>query len=183
LVAWQWQRAEDKAVAEAQARKQAQDNEIKEKKARRQVEKLASAEAAAKKDAQEKEAREKKARRQFQKLSAAMTLSQGAALCEKGELERGVLWLARALELAHQGGDTALERAARVNLSAWQALLVRPVAKCAHKNWVWDVAFSPDSRTCVTSSFDGTARLWNVATGKPVGTPLEHSGPVTAVAF
>jgi WD40 repeat protein len=183
LVAWQWRRAEEKAVAEAQARKQAQDNEIKEKKARCQVEKLASAEAAAKKDAQEKEAREKKARRKFQKLSAAMTLGQGTALCEKGELERGLLWLTRALELAHQAGDRDMESAARINLGGWQGLLVRARAKCAHTHWVWDVAFSPDNQTCVTTSFDGTARLWNVATGKPVGTPLVHSGPVTAVAF
>src|SRR5207302_2203295 len=32
-------------------------------------------------------------------------------------------------------------------------------------------------------SRDATARLWDVATGKPLGPPLLHSGPVKDVAF
>src|SRR5207237_1149031 len=35
----------------------------------------------------------------------------------------------------------------------------------------------------LTGSFDNTARLWEAATGKPLGPPLVHQGPVVAVAF
>jgi hypothetical protein len=34
-------------------------------------------------------------------------------------------------------------------------------AELAHKDWVWGVAFSPDSRMALTSSKDGTAQRWD----------------------
>ncbi len=52
-----------------------------------------------------------------------------------------------------------------------------------HKGKVRAVAFSPDSRTVLTGSEDGTARLWDAASGKPHGAALVHTRPVIAVAF
>jgi WD40 repeat protein/serine/threonine protein kinase len=53
-----------------------------------------------------------------------------------------------------------------------------------HEDSVVAVAFSPDDegQLLLTGSKDGTARLWEAATGKPVSPPLEHPGPVNAVA-
>jgi WD40 repeat protein len=45
------------------------------------------------------------------------------------------------------------------------------------------VAFSPDGKTVMTGSFDHTARLWDATTGRPLGPPLTHRGPVRGVAF
>jgi WD40 repeat protein len=45
------------------------------------------------------------------------------------------------------------------------------------------VAFSPDGKTVLTGSEDDAARLWDTATGRPVGPPLIHQGAVWAVAF
>jgi WD40 repeat protein len=45
------------------------------------------------------------------------------------------------------------------------------------------VAFGPDGRLVVTGSEDRTARLWDTATGEPVGEPLTHQGAVQATAF
>ena len=45
------------------------------------------------------------------------------------------------------------------------------------------MAFSPDGKTVLTASLDKTARLWEAATGQPLGPPLQHQGPVRHVAF
>ena len=45
------------------------------------------------------------------------------------------------------------------------------------------MAFSPDGKTVITGSWDNTARLWDAATGRPLGPPLTHRGMVHAVAF
>ena len=48
---------------------------------------------------------------------------------------------------------------------------------------VYAVAFSPDGKTILTGSLDNTARLWDAATGRPLGQPIVHSSAVMSVAF
>jgi eukaryotic-like serine/threonine-protein kinase len=50
-----------------------------------------------------------------------------------------------------------------------------------HVDSVAEVAFSPDGHTLVTLCDDGSARLWDASTGKPIGAALPHSA--LAVAF
>ena len=59
----------------------------------------------------------------------------------------------------------------------------KPLRTVPHAGRVWSVAFSPDGRTFATGCLDGTARLWETATGRPLCEPLKHAGPVSAVAF
>ncbi|GII90485.1 hypothetical protein Ssi02_07160 [Sinosporangium siamense] len=46
------------------------------------------------------------------------------------------------------------------------------------------MAFSPDGHTLAGASADETARLWDLATRRPIGTPpAGHAGSVNSVAF
>jgi WD40 repeat protein/serine/threonine protein kinase len=149
----------------------------------RRAEETSRAEAEAKRQAEENGRQEYEARREAERLTAVATLDVGVSLCEKGELGRGLLWLAHSLDLADKAAAPDLERVARFNLAAWHEQQVSLRAALRHFDWAWAVTFSPDGRTVATASKDGNARLWDAATGQLRGRPLRHEHPVWAVAF
>jgi WD40 repeat protein/serine/threonine protein kinase len=46
-----------------------------------------------------------------------------------------------------------------------------------------DFALSPDGQRVATACEDGTAQVWDLETGRPLGDPLRHMGPVRSVGF
>jgi WD40 repeat protein len=53
-----------------------------------------------------------------------------------------------------------------------------------HTAGVSSVAFSPDGQRIVSGSDDKSVRVWDAATGQPLGDPLTgHTGTVSSVAF
>jgi WD40 repeat protein len=58
-----------------------------------------------------------------------------------------------------------------------------PLSSFRHDAKLITASFSPDEERVVTASEDGTARVWEVATGKAVGQPLRHNGVIKSVAF
>ncbi|HTU89263.1 MAG TPA: protein kinase [Gemmataceae bacterium] len=132
--------------------------------------------------AQEKIQEEARGRRENLRLLANVTLDHGLNLCARGEVNQGLLLLARALALAEEAEASELGYVARVNLAVWRRRLVTPRGNLHHDGWVWAVGFSPDSRTALTGGSDGLARRWDTRTGRPIGRPLQHRHPVWAVS-
>src|SRR5207244_1426807 len=51
-----------------------------------------------------------------------------------------------------------------------------PIVLSGHTAAVVSAAFSPDGRYVATASSDGSARMWSVVTGQPIGTRLKDVG-------
>lgn len=123
-----------------------------------------------------------RAHRDSREISAYWALECGVQNCERGDAGLGLLWLTRALETAPEDAGE-LRWTIRANLGAWQSSVNRLESMLVHEGKVLAVAVSPDGRTVATGCSDKIARLWDAATGKVIGPPLEHPGQVVAVAF
>ena len=94
-----------------------------------------------------------------------------------------------ALRLASRGAsiDLALPSDTVKDSPAGAAV----AAAVSHANWrfalhdgrVASAAFSPDGSRIVTASGDGTARIWDAATGKEIVVLRSHDAAVTSAAF
>jgi WD40 repeat protein/serine/threonine protein kinase len=108
--------------------------------------------------------------------SAELMLDRGLDRCERGHVGEGLLWMARGLAVAPRG-DRDLQNCLRANLAGWRSQLHTVRRKFAHQSEVSAVAVSPDGRLLATASADGTAQIWNLATGAPASAPLRHVPP------
>ena len=100
------------------------------------------------------------------------------ALCDQGELERGLLWLALGLELAREAKSGDIDRTIRINLADWRGQLSRPVRlpPMRHPAAIVGLAFRCEGRTLVSVGKDRVARTWDTATGEEVEPSLELEG-------
>ena len=77
---------------------------------------------------------------------------------------------------------TTSEALVRVRAPAADTGQVRPQVRIQHGGEVYAVAFSPDGAQLATGSGDGTARVFDTATGADL-VRMDHKGEVYAVAF
>jgi WD40 repeat protein/serine/threonine protein kinase len=116
------------------------------------------------------------------RLSSRLAFDRALALFDRGQSSEGMLWLIRALKTAPPDADD-LNRVIRANLANWRGSVLPLRHVLEHKDEVYTVAFSPDGRRLVSGSRDGTARLWDVNGGTPIGRPLAHGAEVCSVAW
>jgi len=114
---------------------------------------------------------------------ADLTFERSQALCEQGDVGRGLLYLVRGMGIAHKADAVELERVFRTNLSGWSRE-VHPLRRLlAHQGRPHVLAFSPDGLRLATAGHNHLAQLWTVKSGEPTGPPLRHEAPVRAVVF
>jgi WD40 repeat protein len=132
-------------------------------------------------------ARTQESRAGKERLGTLLLIERGANLCEQGQVEQGLLWLARALEEAPANAHD-LRRSIRTMLSGWSRLFPAPQLLLGHAHEVHAVAFGLDGKTILTGSgpsgqLRGQAQLWDASTGKPLGAAMPHKGPVSLLRF
>jgi WD40 repeat protein/serine/threonine protein kinase/Flp pilus assembly protein TadD len=136
----------------------------------------------AKKGAQRQQNKAAEARQRYKGYFTDLTrnyLGRGLLHCGKGEVDQGLLWLARSLQVVPDS-DRPLEEGIRANLAAWSPRL--PVSSLRHPSWIAYVATSPDGKMLATACNQEVWR-WDAATGQPVGKPLQAQSVLSFVGF
>jgi WD40 repeat protein/serine/threonine protein kinase len=106
-------------------------------------------------------------------LSARLAYERAQQLCEQDQLDLGMLWFGRALEVAPEDAPD-LDRAIRTSMAAWARGLYTIRMKLP-QSWTTDqVKLSPDGRIAWTRERDGSARLDDATTGRPLVSDIRH---------
>jgi WD40 repeat protein len=82
----------------------------------------------------------------------------------------------RAVLKNYGNGGVRLESLSNEMSQTLGPVLVHPSGISAH-------AVNLDGTIAVLGGFDGTVRVWDPVTGKPIGPPLAHPAPISGVAF
>jgi hypothetical protein len=88
---------------------------------------------------------------------ARQYLRRGQALCEQGDVARGLHWLAKSLKEAPEA-NLALKDTIEQNLAGWGGEWRAPRAMLLQDSIVFAVALSPDGKRAVTGNHNGVVQ-------------------------
>jgi eukaryotic-like serine/threonine-protein kinase len=115
------------------------------------------------------------------RLSASLALDRGLVQCEAGETPIGLLWLARALQLA-PAEPSDLQHVIRLNLSAWNRESARLEEFAAGHKEISLVCFAADGTALLVVSGEKQVQVRSLIPGGPIELTFDAIKPVTAVA-
>jgi WD40 repeat protein/tetratricopeptide (TPR) repeat protein len=108
-------------------------------------------------------------------------VATGMRQVEEGNTFEALPWFLEALRLDQGRPDR--ERMHRIRFAAALRECPKLVQMWFHQGPVTAAQWSPDGRRVLTASADGTAQVWDAATGRPVGPPLRHAAAIRSARF
>ena len=100
---------------------------------------------------------------------------QGISLFEEGKLADALAYLAQSVRIGRQSAPASLI----LSLISQHSL---PIVVQEFPCGDGIAVFSPDGQRVLTAS-EGTAQLWDAATGQPLGQPMKHGGDILTAVF
>ncbi len=166
---------------EAEANRQRDQAKKSEAEANEQRTKAETNAAEARRSAAEAEQRRKEANAERDKSQRLLVRSAQSYQ----ETARQFLLEDRAMESIPYLVEARRAGAERESLQMLFAAAARrlPVMLMEYPKKLKSVAISPDGKRIVIASWDKTARVWDVASGKPLSPPLQHQDALTGAAF
>jgi WD40 repeat protein len=118
-----------------------------------------------------------------ERLGNLALAAEARAISHEGDARTGAL-LARAALPAGGANDDRYVDAAEVALADALAHPIEVMRLLGRSGTAWSAAFSPNGKHIVSASDDTTVRLWDAATGQPIGEPLRgHTNIVERAVF
>lgn len=117
---------------------------------------------------------------EMQRLLVNTYVSQGHALLGRELLAQAAPYLLAARELEERGAMLIELPVRRLFRWAKQGL---PAMRLSHRDYVWAAKWSPDGRRIATASHDGTAQIWDAATGVATSPALQHQQRPTSLEW
>jgi eukaryotic-like serine/threonine-protein kinase len=158
-IAWQWRRAEGKAVEALDAARLAD---------------FQAGQARSAADRAGKEARRADEARDQARLDKARAyFDQGRDLAERGDVVRGMFWMIEALKSAPDG-QRGLDALIRSNLAAWERAIVPVRRVFSPEARIHSFSFDADGKFLLTSGL--RIQQWAVTTGREAGPSFTDRG-------
>ncbi len=120
------------------------------------------------------------AKLEAQGLVGQQFVQNGTRLLEQGDVSGAAIWYAEALKNDQAHEERSEQHRRRLAMLLRQC--PRPAQVWFHDGTVSQAAFSFNGQRMLTVS-DKTVQVWEVASGKPAGSPLQHKTTVTQALF
>ncbi len=118
---------------------------------------------------------------EIRKKLVQLLVDSGIRLMDRGDPTGALPWFAEALTHDREGEDAAATHRLQLGTLLGQCPSLDGIYSDGRPiTWA---AFDPAGRQVATASADGTAQVWDIATGEPVTPDLRHDGPVNRAEF
>ncbi len=104
--------------------------------------------------------------------SVRLMVMNGTRQVESGDVLGALPWFTRALRREEADPGRALLHRVRIGAAMHQSPRIRQM--WFHDSRVTHAAYSPDGKKVLTTTGDGTARLWDTRDGSPLGEAMRH---------